>query len=230
MEKSASESTPEKSQKHLTYLMFLHDQKSDIFFIQQQRNRRKYGKPFNEDHYIFAPGDFEEWREFHDREKVEKTEIEDVVQKINSAILVEKSSHDTEQIALLLEQKKIALQLLGHVFEAVGRYVRTIQALERAHGDAIKHLDSHRRTTHNALMSTMNAAIRFISFHFGSVDEEALDAYVERLEKKGKQMADVVRFAFRKNIICPDTVDLHNRESITYWAINLYEYHAHLFH
>ena len=95
-----------------------------------------------------------------------------------------------------------------------------VQAKEMS-AEEFKEFDERRAIKHNALMSSINIINRFLSQKFGVMSEDDLDEYEEKEEKAGRKIAYVKRVKLSKNIICPDYIDISNREDITDWAIDI---------
>lgn len=75
---------------------------------------------------------------------------------------------------------------------------------------------------HDALISSLHSAIRFIAHTFGNISEEAIDNYREEAERNGRLFLEAERVNLPENIICPDGMNINDRKVIAKWSATLY--------
>lgn len=164
-----------------------------------------------------------------------RKQIEKVVLQINSSKLNTQSQANTEQIRLLEEKKETVKELLLSVFDKIDSYIKSIKYQEelkktketldpKAYIDKLEESGKIRGQKHNALIDELKITIRFIAYNFSNnININALDEWQEKQNELGKQILDVEKLDLPSNIICPNGMDLDNRDQIADWAKQLYE-------
>lgn len=143
-------------------------------------------------------------------------------------------SPDFNQVSLSEKKKADAKNLILDVVNQIDSYVKAIQEMKNLKGTLgtnegegsiyrkdMENIDRKRRLSHNALISSINAANRFISRNFGKINEELIEEWEEVEEKAGRKILYVKRIQFPPNIICTDNIDLSDRNQIKDWAMQL---------
>lgn len=70
-------------------------------------------------------------------------------------------------------------------------------------------------------MSDINIANRFIMKNFGKASEEQIEIWKDEELKAGRQFLKAKRVDFPGEVICPDDVDLSDRNQVRKWAIQI---------
>ena len=137
-----------------------------------------------------------------------------------------------EQLTLLQKKKIQAKGLLRVVLKKVGEYLETIARMDSlklkkdeyetdAYQKMFIEIDRIRKISHEALMSDINIVNRFIMKNFGNSSDERIETWKEEELSAGRQLLPVKRVDFSSNVICPDDVDLSDRDQIRKWAIQI---------
>ncbi|MBI5621242.1 hypothetical protein HY933_00015 [Candidatus Falkowbacteria bacterium] len=160
-------------------------------------------------------------------------DIRALIQQIDAVVLIKAVKKNPEQQRLLAEQKQRAKELISKVFSDVQEYMQSIARLQHARQredqtqeDYLKEntqADTARTQKHNAMMASINAAVRFISYTFGQIDDQALEQWEEDQTTRGKTIARVQRVKLPNNVLLPDSVDLKNRTQTGEWALRAYQ-------
>jgi hypothetical protein len=151
--------------------------------------------------------------------------IESVINILEKAELEDDYKNDEDQIKLLQEKITKAKEMISSVMEKAGRYVEARAEVGRVslnkdkmerdeYKDESGSADLERRSIHNALISVISMTNKFIRFNFGNIDEKDLEQYKEIKKKNNNQELHVKKVDLPKNIICTDSVNLKDRESI----------------
>lgn len=177
----------------------------------------------------------------HEKEMPQTPEeyVKNAISLIKSATL-EEGDHPEEEWEQLAKEKEEALQMLRQIFSNdIPRYIDAIAALERSGNiyrsdndeqGVIRMRDKMRSIVHDALMSDINMAIRFIAHAFADIDRNAIEQWEDDLyERTGREPLDVKRVKFPPQIFIPDNVNFKRREDITEWAVNIYEHLSSIF-
>lgn len=162
--------------------------------------------------------------------------IEMLIKQLKNAQLETEAQDDREQQRLLHDAKQLATDLMRKVLVAVRNYMSAIQTLEatkrrsaESYGELkdyindLKQCDEARTRNHDALIHRLNTAIRFISHTFGRISEDAQEQWEEEREARMLPILRVKRITLPSHVICPTSVNLHNRISIGTWASHLYD-------
>lgn len=165
-----------------------------------------------------------------------RAHIEKLLQQIGATQLEPAFQHDHTQERLLREAKQQSHQIIREILTAVRNYMQTIQQLEttkrrgvESYGDIkdyiadIKQRDEVRSRNHDALISRLTIATRFISHTFGRIDETAQEHWEDERESRGLSILHVERIQLPPNILCPISINLHDRISIGEWASHVYD-------
>lgn len=216
-------------------IRFFHDQKSDAFFKTgaklnttiedrawweaQERERELSAKP-----------------ETHEQMAEEVRVIKDTMEKLRHAKLKQEYADDQEQKELLQKAIATAKKMMAETFHKAIEYFDLVTTHRAAKVDiqlmssgererlmrAVEQADRARRHCHNSLISNLHSTIRYISYTFGKIGEEAQEKWEEQQEEAGKTLLQVERQDFSGQILCPDNVDLHDRDRIKEWVIRLH--------
>jgi hypothetical protein len=112
------------------------------------------------------------------------------------------------------------------------RYVETIDRMQRIkvnketlepidYRKRYEESDAQRRRAHNALLDQAAITSRFIINHFGEISEKQLEKFEDKEEKEGREVLEVKRVKLPRNLLWPEKVNLHERNSVRDWAILL---------
>ncbi|MFA6047509.1 MAG: hypothetical protein WCV59_01220 [Parcubacteria group bacterium] len=157
-----------------------------------------------------------------------------IVELINN-ISPDKLYEKDIQQAKLLEQKQLqAKKLIINALRSVEEYMSSIKMLDStklsresvSQDNYLKDLensDRARTIKHNALISDINIANRFILNNFGNMEEENIEEWEEKEEEGGRKVLYAKRIDFPRNIICTDRVNMEDRKQIADWAIEIYK-------
>lgn len=172
-------------------------------------------------------------REIGDKSMVEK-HLNNVITQIDSIAIDESHKDDSpqEQKQLLKQKKETAKKLISEVLFKVEDYVRSIRTndeikQQRNEMDAAEYRkenelsDRMRRIKHDALISQINIANRFISRNFADIDREMIWEWEDQETAAGRKVLYAKRVKFPPNIICTDTVNMNDRKQIMEWAVQL---------
>lgn len=157
-----------------------------------------------------------------------------VINLIDNLSLDKNSKDDPAQFDILNKKREQAKKLISQVLVKVGEYIATRQKTELAknHGDLedpqkykdeLEGSDRTQRVAHNALIDSINMTNRFLNLNFGVTDDEVIKNWQNQEKLSGRPVAQVERVAWPKNIICPDEINLKDRNSIAQWAQELYK-------
>lgn len=176
-----------------------------------------------------------EERESLDDKRV-RSHIEKLLQQIEAVQLEPPLKKNNAQERLLHDAKQQARQLIRETLTAVRNYLQAIQQLEAAkrrgaesYSDIkdyiadLKQRDGARSQGHEALISRLTTTIRFISHTFGRIDKTAQERWEEERESRGLPILHVERIQLPPNILCPASINLHDRFSIGEWASHVYD-------
>lgn len=211
------------------------------FSLVRQFHGRKNGPPCNDETgQIYGPGtkEYNNYLKYQqtmvrDREVGESAElikhIDQVLEKIKNIQLKPNRQNDEKQISQLNLLKEKALKNMSLVFDDTLEYVNSIKKIEYESGtdpssddyDVKKreNLDDIRRRKHNILIQRIKNTIFFISHAFGNINEDEID----RWEEENDIIADIERVDLPEKIFLPNKINYNDRESITYWAVQIYD-------
>jgi len=164
--------------------------------------------------------------------EIERT-INETVHLIKETQLESEYAQDKEQKKLLKKTKEQAVGKILEVFKSINEYMDTIRALDEGKNlrefenqkDYIKNIDNlenSRTRKHNALISDFQSTIRFISYNFAQISEEAIDSWEEEREERGFVVLKAEREKFPNKVICPDNVNIKNRKQVASWAVKVF--------
>jgi hypothetical protein len=175
---------------------------------------------------------------FYEQEEAEKKEkhqsgATDHMKKILS--LVEKMEisgeyqNDPEQKELLEKKKDQAKKLMDEVLRKIGEYLSIIARMAsvkaseseyepHAYRKKFEEVDQLRRINHNALMSNIDIANRFIQKNFGQAKEEMIERWENDEFEAGRPILHAKRVDFPENIIVVDGINLEDRDQVKKWA------------
>jgi len=164
----------------------------------------------------------------YELEKVESLikETADLIKKIT---LEDDYSDNIEQQELLLKAKKDAKNKILEVLNDIKEYMMSILTSDEVKLEAesaeqeyylkkLENADEIRKRKHNALISDLQSTIRFISHNFAQISEKAIEKWEEEREEKNLPILKAKRLKFPKNIICPDNVNIRDRDQVADWA------------
>lgn len=175
---------------------------------------------------------------FYEQEEAEKKEkhhsgAADHMKRILSLIeKMEISSeyrNDPEQKELLEKKKDQAKKLINEVLRKIGEYLSVVARMAsvkaseseyepHVYRKKFEELDQLRRINHNALMSNIDIANRFIQKNFGQAKEEMIERWENDEFEAGRLMLYAKRVDFPENIIVADGINLDNRDQVRKWA------------
>jgi thiol-disulfide isomerase/thioredoxin len=170
-------------------------------------------------------------------QEAEKTEnhMKASIRAINNAELEQTFEKNKEQKSLLKKRKEEARKMILEVLHSIENYILAIKKLEYIKEDGDKYdqkiflqlkkdADAFRTTNHNALISKLKATIRYVTHTFGDINESAIEKWEENLEKLGQKilMVDRKKSKISSKAICPDNINLDDRNQIAEWAVKLY--------
>lgn len=158
--------------------------------------------------------------------------LKHVLSLVDNMELDGQSRDNPEQLALLQKKKIQAKSLLRVVLKKVGEYLETIARMDNiklkkneyepdVYRRMFMEIDQIRKISHEALMSDINIVNRFIMKNFGNSSDEIIEVWGDEELKAGRQFLSVKRVDFSNNVICPDDVDLSDRDQIRKWAIQI---------
>ena len=169
-------------------------------------------------------------------ERLEK-HLEDIIRLVDDIKIDDDYKNNIEQIKLLKEKKAQAKALMLDVLNYVSEYLDTIKKMEEIkinsnyitanniedYKKGLETADQSRSLKHNALIDSINIVNRFISYNFGDLDQEEIEDWQERERAAKRPVLYANRVKLNSNIICPDNINLENREHITDWATQISE-------
>jgi hypothetical protein len=161
-------------------------------------------------------------------------QIANLIMTIENVKLDPLYGSDEGQKELLKQKKDQAKKMIGGVLDDIVEYMDTIDSfyqvkMKREDTDQeiflteMKNAEDRRASKHNALISGLYSAIRFISHTFGNISDEAIDNYREEAEKNNRPFLEVMRVDLPENILCPDGMDINDRKAIAKWSATLYD-------
>ncbi len=167
---------------------------------------------------------------------LEEKQLRSTLRVVDSLTLEDEYKDNIVQNQLLETSKQQAIKLIDGVLTKVRRYAEKIISLERHYkllrfkeqdpivlAEKIKRADQSRTLSHDALISSIHAATRFLNTQFGAMTESRREEWEDEMEENDKTVLRVERVKFSENIIVPSSVNLHDRKQITEWAIRLYK-------
>lgn len=220
-------------------------EKSDIAAWHDQ----KHGDFEPETGITYAPGEneyndkinliSEEIKESKNKESesaadIEKKHIKSLVKSLSDLKLEGLSVNDKEQKKLLDEKIKTAKTLILDVLESVESYdlaVRKMNLISKSRreleGDeyriAAQNADSIRRAAHDALISKISIANRFLRNNFGVIEQAKQEEFEETETLAGRKYLEIQRITLPINGVCPDNINLSDRDSIGRWAYDIFD-------
>ncbi len=168
----------------------------------------------------------EEIREKGAEAKRHLSDIKETIQRIEAI------DGGEEENKILEGQKEQAIKLIGEAEKSAKEYVDYVYKRGQdivaenysSAEDFIKAKevsDELRSRLHDCLIDSVRIANRFITYKFGLLSRDQIDYLAEKEEAAGRKFIDVKRFEIPRNGICPDKVNLKNRDSIAVWAEQL---------
>lgn len=160
-------------------------------------------------------------------------QIADVLAAIDRIELEAEFANDSVQLKLLEKRKNYAKAKIGAIFEKINLYMNMISKQEelklekdyydqRIYSEMIYESGVSRKAIHDALISELHSAIRFIANNFATISKKAIEKWKEDQEERGVPVLRVKRINFPKNILCPDKINLQDRDHIAAWAGDIY--------
>ncbi|OGI17418.1 MAG: hypothetical protein A2Z52_00495 [Candidatus Moranbacteria bacterium RBG_19FT_COMBO_42_6] len=160
-------------------------------------------------------------------------QIEDVLAAIDNIELEAESTNDPIQLKLLEQRKNYAKAKIGSLFEKINLYMNRISEQkklkiekdyydQKTYLDMLKEVDASRSASHNALISELHSVIRFIANNFAIINKQSIEKWEEDQEERGIPVLRVTRINLSKNILCPDKINLQDRDHIAAWAGDIY--------
>jgi len=164
--------------------------------------------------------------------EVEKT-INETVNLIKDTKLESDYLQDKEQKILLKKIKEQAIGKILEVFKDINEYMETIRALDEGKNlrdsenqkdylENIDNLENSRKRKHNALIADFQSTIRFISYNFAQIGEEAIEKWEDDKEERGFVALKAERKEFPKKVICPENINIKDRKQIAAWAVKVF--------
>jgi len=166
---------------------------------------------------------------------LERDRIEKIIAIINDAQLEKNYQDDQEQRELLKRAQKKAKEMIRETLDTVNAYMKKIRILDEAKlqrnepgvnvSDLIKklqELDEERTRVHNVLISRLHATIMFISHTFGIISPKTQEEWEGEQQERGQEPVHIARLRLPKNILCSDTVNIRERNSVAKWAFHVY--------
>jgi len=162
-------------------------------------------------------------------------QIENVLDAIDNIKLEAESENDLIQLKLLEQRKNFVKAKIGLLFEKINLYLKRVSDQEKlkiereyydqkTYLDMFKEADMSRSASHNALISELHSTIRFIANNFAIINDQSIEKWEEDQEERGIPILRVKRIAFPKNILCPDKINLQDRDHIAAWAGDIYRF------
>jgi len=160
-------------------------------------------------------------------------QIEDVLYAVDKIELENGLKNDEQQIELLKKNKALVKIKIGNILVKINEYMRKISDQEKLvleksnysdeeYNEKIGELWKTRREKHNALISELHSTIRFIANNFANIDTRAIEKWEENQEERGLAVLRTKRINLPKNILCPDKINLYDRDHIAAWAADIY--------
>lgn len=137
--------------------------------------------------------------------------------------------NDLEQKELLEKKKDQAKKLIDEVLRKIGEYLSVVARMAsvkaseseyepHVYRKKFEEVDQLRRINHNALMSNIDIANRFIQKNFGQAKEEMIERWENDEFEAGRPILRAERVDFPENIIVVDGIDLNDRNQVRKWA------------
>ena len=200
---------------------------------------------FDPDSGVTYPHNSKNYRRYHkykelmggEKEMGASSEIVDrfktVVGLINDTELIDEYKNNPEQKKLLETKKEDAIKKIKEVVKKIDDYMLIVQQWDesKSHREDLDEKDdiqntvdveTLRKLSHNALVSELHSAIRFISYNFGKIDEEAIEEWKEEQEDKDLPIPMVKRIDLPQNVLCPDNLNVMDKKQISAWAGQFY--------
>ncbi|MFC1678273.1 DUF3232 domain-containing protein [Patescibacteria group bacterium] len=210
-------------------LSFFHNQKDGSFDPESGVTLKPGDKKFDDYQKLLE-------KEGRDKKIGETSKIEDhlisLIAAINNINLISSQRTNKKQLMQLEVKKQQAKELILDTLYKVEEYIGIIKELEeikihkdnqdqKIYREKLENMDLRRELKHNALMSSINIANRFIANNFGIINEERLEEWLDTEEQANRPILDIKRVELPPNIICVDTINLSDRHQVTEWAIQL---------
>ncbi|HUT22556.1 MAG TPA: DUF3232 domain-containing protein [Candidatus Bipolaricaulota bacterium] len=188
---------------------------------------------------LHEPGseEYEKWLRFLEyvetsgKKETEETQnydkLKNVIDEIDKVNLSEDEG-DKEAEKQLKEQKKRAKELLDNALSLAIKYIEIVLSQEKkvkfigqVDMKAIISSDERRSAAHNALISSLIIANRYIYQHFAKLPEAKLDEFIAQEEDANRDYIEVERIDLTENTFLPLSVNLKDRYSVSRWAYDL---------
>jgi hypothetical protein len=161
--------------------------------------------------------------------------LKNILSLIQNISIEERYRDDPEQEELLKKKKDQAIKLIKDVLNKIGEYlavIANIASIEAskdeyepaAYRKKYQDTDQQRRIYHNALISNINIVNRFLVNNFGRTKEEIIEEWENREIEAGRPVLYANRIDFPENIICPDNMNLEDRDQVRKWAEQVGKY------
>ncbi|MFZ5364720.1 MAG: hypothetical protein ACOZBH_00790 [Patescibacteria group bacterium] len=189
---------------------------------------------------IFEPGteEYNKWLEFYDyikllgKSKIEQTpnyeKIHQFLEQIDRTQVIGDSADNKKHQQILQKQKQTAKKMIDDSIAKAIKYIEIVLSQEgniRKYGrSSIKEIETselRRRAAHDALISSLTIANRYIYQHFGQLTPEQLDEFQDREEAAGREFIEIDRIDIPEMTFLTADVNLANRQSVALWAYNL---------
>jgi len=162
-------------------------------------------------------------------EEAEKR-FNELINKINNIRIDPEFKDNPGEIELLKAAKQKAEELLTiSLLPKVKLYIiarNASEKLKRESGDyetkeyQRKYIDAdkNRKLAHNALISDLHSAIRYIRLRFAEMDEDDIYEWEAEEEKAGRKPVHAKRIKMDGNLLIRDDLDVNDREIVEDWA------------
>lgn len=155
--------------------------------------------------------------------------LKNILSLIESVSIEDQYRGDPDQVELLSRKKVQANKLIKDVLYKIGEYLAVIAKIANieaskneyepsAYRKRYEETDQQRRIYHNALISNINIANRFLINNFGKRSEEIIEEWENKEIEAGRPILYAKRVGFSENIICPDGMNLEDRDQVRRWA------------
>jgi hypothetical protein len=224
-------------------------EKSDLSFWHDQ----KHGDFNPETHIVFSPGESEyhdrvnlpemkvdsvdqaspkEERSYDAGEK----NIKLLITNLSDIELEAFALDNPEQKELLADKIETAKDLIKDVLNNVESYntaVRKVDFIAKSmknrelegaeYRSSMQNADAGRRFAHEALISSIAIANRFLNNNFGNIGQDRIDEFKNNEIGAKRKYLEVKRISLPANGVCSANVNLSDRDSIGRWAYDVFD-------
>ncbi len=155
-------------------------------------------------------------------------QIEKVLQLVDSVELI-KTNKKVEKI--LQQEKDKSKELIEKSLKSAQAYTARVENLSqtttlaksisdtKVYQEKVQSSDQRRRQAHEALISDINIALRYLNEHFVDYGDEILGKLEEKFEERNEEFIRIKRVRFPENVFLPTTINLKNRNDLAKWAV-----------